>query len=325
MRTTTTRAHAFLQLRLRLLGLIAAGGWVVAAATMFGFIGSWHWLLDLCSHFRLQYASALLIAAPLLARRHPRQALLFAALLLVNAALLIPLYVPSESPTTSRDKTWRVMLINVNTHAGNPARVAASIAAQQPDVLALVEVSDAWMTALAPALTNFSERLVDPRDDNFGLALLSRFPWTNAALRLIGDAGAPTLHATVLTPQGPVTCIVTHPVPPTGAQYTAWRNDQLARLPELVHAADAPVLLVGDLNTTPWNHTFRKLLRASGLRDSSRGSGYQATWPSHNPLLRIPLDHCLHAPELTITARTIGPHVGSDHFPLLVDCQLQKK
>lgn len=92
-----------------------------------------------------------------------------------------------------------------------------------------------------------------------------------------------------------------------------------AQLPRYVHRAASPVLLLGDLNVSPWSPYFRRLLRESGLRDSSQGRGVRPTWPTFNPLMLIPIDHCLYSPGIAIVNRQTGPHVGSDHFPVIVD------
>jgi len=35
--------------------------------------------------------------------------------------------------------------------------------------------------------------------------------------------------------------------------------------------------------------------------------------------LLIPIDHCLHSREVRIVRKQIGPDVGSDHYPVVVD------
>ena len=37
------------------------------------------------------------------------------------------------------------------------------------------------------------------------------------------------------------------------------------------------------------------------------------------PLLLIPIDHCLYGSGLHVNAKKIGPNVGSDHYPVVVD------
>jgi hypothetical protein len=45
----------FSRLSIRLWGLITAAGAVIGVASILGFFGAYNWLLDLCSHFRVQY------------------------------------------------------------------------------------------------------------------------------------------------------------------------------------------------------------------------------------------------------------------------------
>jgi endonuclease/exonuclease/phosphatase (EEP) superfamily protein YafD len=86
------------------------------------------------------------------------------------------------------------------------------------------------------------------------------------------------------------------------------------------------VIVIGDLNATPWSYAFSRLLRDADLIDSTRGFGVQPTWRTrYGPVggmpawpLQIPIDHCLHSAGLATIAREIGPACGSNHFPLLV-------
>lgn len=158
-----------------------------------------------------------------------------------------------------------------------------------------------------------------PREDNFGIAFFSKHPFLRSEIRDIGEADVPSVIAVMKLPDGPLTLIATHPLPPASQEYSRLRNDQLARLPEIVRQANSPVLLLGDLNATPWCSHFKQLLRQSGLRDSSQGRGVQGSWPTCLPILLIPIDHCLHTAGVQVIGRTTGPKVGSDHFPLVVD------
>ena len=84
-----------------------------------------------------------------------------------------------------------------------------------------------------------------------------------------------------------------------------------------------PALLIGDLNTTPWSSHFTQVGSDSGLKNSMKGFGFQPSWPVNHCFLRIPLDHVLHSPEITIHNRMIGGEVGSDHFPVIVDFSME--
>jgi endonuclease/exonuclease/phosphatase (EEP) superfamily protein YafD len=81
--------------------------------------------------------------------------------------------------------------------------------------------------------------------------------------------------------------------------------------------------VVGDFNMTPWSPYFPEILRVSGLKNSLVGAGFQPSWPSWLPaLLRIPIDHALVSEEFEVVERKVGPHIGSDHRPLIIKIAL---
>ena len=83
--------------------------------------------------------------------------------------------------------------------------------------------------------------------------------------------------------------------------------------------APAPVLLLGDMNLTPWSPAFADLLQQTGLRDGRLGFGLLPTWPARWGVLGIPIDHALISPAVTIHQMEIGRDVGSDHRPLVIE------
>ncbi len=85
-------------------------------------------------------------------------------------------------------------------------------------------------------------------------------------------------------------------------------------------------MVVGDFNAARWSHGFRALLDRSGMVDSERGFGFQPTFPAGLPYpLRIPIDHLLHGEGLAVTDRVLGPALGSDHLPLVVDLAVTRR
>ncbi len=81
--------------------------------------------------------------------------------------------------------------------------------------------------------------------------------------------------------------------------------------------------MTGDFNSTPWSWPVRRLLSSTDLLNSQVGFGLQPSFSAEtNLLLRVPIDHLFHSPALEVTDRQLGPPLGSDHFPLIVDLQL---
>jgi len=300
-------------------GLLTAAGVVACAATVFGFLGRLSWFVDLFSHFRVQYLFGLLgVGLALLLMRRRVTASAFLIFACVNLGVVLPMYVGDRPAAPEGTGTLRAMLLNVNTHFGDAGRVRQVIEKAAPDILVLEEINSQWVRDLRWLAESHPHSCLRPREDNFGIGLFSAFPLVDSEIVVIGDADVPTVIATADTPQGRLALVGTHPVPPANAVYSRWRNDQLDKLPGHVNAS-GPVMLLGDLNATPWNHHFRKLLKRTGLLDSSRGRGIQPTWPSFNPLLRIPIDHILHSPDVAVRRRWVGDDVGSDHYPVIVD------
>ena len=177
----------------------------------------------------MQYCVSLCAAGLVLVfLKRRRMAGVFGVLALVNLALIVPLYFGRERAAAG--PVVRAMLINVNQRMGDPRRVAGVIGEVDPDLVVLEEVSGKWMRDLAATIARYPYTRLEPREDNFGIALLSRFPLVESRVVMIGDAGVPSIVAEVQTPQGRCTVVATHPFPPVNAECSAYRNGQLAGL-----------------------------------------------------------------------------------------------
>ncbi|MFH0947260.1 MAG: endonuclease/exonuclease/phosphatase family protein [Planctomycetota bacterium] len=304
--------------------LAEAVGLLACLGTALGFLGFLWWPIDLASCFRVQYLVVLLAVGILLAvARRPKASLTALVFALANLAMVAPFCLPPPVPETAgRSATLRAMLVNVNSERGDADRVLALIDEFDPDFVLLEEIDHVWVRRLEKLATSHPHRIVKPRMDNFGIGLFSRLPLASAAIVEIGDAAVPSILARFELSDHSFLFLGTHPPPPASAEYTAWRDGQLAQIPGFLGQEMRPVLLLGDLNVTSWSYPYRKLLKEARLFDSSRGFGVQPTWPVNVPPLLIPIDHCLHSEGIEIEKRIIGPDVGSDHYPVIVDFHL---
>ncbi|MCJ7726089.1 MAG: endonuclease/exonuclease/phosphatase family protein, partial [Acidimicrobiia bacterium] len=115
-----------------------------------------------------------------------------------------------------------------------------------------------------------------------------------------------------------IVVLVLHPPSPTSGERAARRNGILSAAGDWVAGIDAPVVVVGDFNTTPWSPAFRSLQVRGGLADTARGGGFQPSWPSGWGPAMIPIDHALHTGGVVVVERRTGPSFGSAHRPLMV-------
>lgn len=286
--------------RARLLQFLREWALMAQGVALVAFLGGrWWWPLDLANHFVPHYALlALLGLAAATASRAPRTGALLALALAAHAVRIVP-----ERAPPADGVPLRVLLANVFTANTDHGALLDLVRAEDPDVVALLEVNARWVAALAPLRADRPHVVEEPREDNFGLALYSRIALTDVEVRELASAPVPTVTARL---HG-VRLVLTHPLPPIGARYATLRDEQLAAVAAL---RDDRTVIAGDLNATPWSSAF------PGRRPGWR----PGTWPAGLPApMRIPIDHVLAGPGVRIERLRAGPDVGSDHRPLIAD------
>ncbi len=310
------------------LGSLAVGG-----ASLGGFLGGHDWRLDQLAHFRVHYALALLtLTLGLLILRRRRWAMLPGVLVLVNAALIAPLYVPAAGGRSDASDAMRLLCFNIRYDNPNHDGVLDYIESSGADAVFLLEVTPAWLKALEAyeLREDSSYRVVTvaSRPDAFGIGMLAlKMPQptisVNSARIVVlspDTLNLPSIEATITFKGRAVKVLATHPMPPVNRAASSRRDLQLVAAGQWVAASSEPAVIIGDFNVTPWSSAFRRLQRDTGMANSQRGFGYQATWPTTPGVpLGIPIDHCLHDPALTTTGRVIGPNLGSDHRAIFVN------
>jgi len=306
-----------------LLGIVGVvAGVVVSSATLIGFFGARSWTAELASHFRVQYLALLAALAVIAAATgHAWWAVVFAAFALVNAAVIARAHSAEPVAAASPSTPVRVFLSNLHAENGRFDLLIDAVRRSGADVVVLLEVRPRWIDELMPLASSHPFAMTLPRDDNFGLALYSKHPLGETECVHLGREGSPSLVAEIRTTP-PLRVVATHPYPPLTPNYAVRRNEQLEALARFVRTAPRPLVLLGDLNTTPWSPYFPRLLADAGLRDSMRGRRPQSTWPVWARALRLPLDHCLVSSGIRVVGRRVGPDVGSDHFPVIVDLEI---
>lgn len=312
----------FLQLRVRAWGVLQAATVVAIGASLAGFLARHAWRFEQLCHYRPQYFVCLAAAAFLFALgRRYRSAGAAGAFAAVNLALILPLYV-SGAPPASGGPRLRILLANVHTSNTQHGKMIAYVQRCNPDVVVFEEVDERWVEALKPLRAAYPHGQTEDQEDNFGIALWSRLPLEESSVQYFGEAWLPSIVARLKLDRLPVTLVATHPLPPMSGENVRLRNGQLSAVAEYVSSQSGAKVVVGDLNTTSWSPCFAQLENGTGLRDSRKGFGLQPTWPAGVPWLWIPIDHCLVSSEVAVVSREVGPQVGSDHYPVLIELSL---
>ena len=115
-----------------------------------------------------------------------------------------------------------------------------------------------------------------------------------------------------------VQIVVVHPVAPGSPAHMRDRNHVLLATNPLL-ADQKHFILMGDMNTTPWSRTARQL---PGVRAGD--PKLESTWLTRLPLIGLPIDHIRISDSFNLIEYRVGPHIGSDHRPLIAKLHLQK-
>lgn len=305
----------------RLLNIFQAGVFLAVMGSVLGFFGSWHYLIDLFSHYRLIYALAIglgfLIAV---AQKQRRLAVAWGIGFLINAVPVAGVFLPSPAEPGAQARPMRVMFVNVLRKNQDKTRAMQGILAADAEIVVAVEVDHLWGDAMKEALsTKWPHFKVADRSDNFGIAIFSKMPLESVDVFESPGNYVPSLRA-VFTP-GSKKCVIygTHPFPPLSVfTHEGWQV-HMADLARRIEAESDPTIVVGDFNSTNWSANYRWFVARTGLVDTQQGIGPQASWPTELPYLGIPIDHVLTSKSIGTARRRIGSYNGSDHRPVIAD------
>ncbi len=303
-------------------------GWVAGIFTIMGAFADWHWVCDLLINVRIQLAVGLSVACTmLLLFRQWKHALVFAGLLAWNVTSLAPLWINGANSQANEANTPHLKIISVNVLSNNhsASSLRSYLRREEADLVIVLEVDHFWEREFKSLADIYPHQLARARNDNFGIALLSRTPLLENDIVKLTDAGVPTVIARTSYDQRELTVIGTHPLPPVGSRGAKLRNEQLEALSRRVSKLSEPVIIAGDLNVTPWSPYFQRFLTQTNMIDARRGFGLQCSWPTSIWPLSIPIDHILVSRHFHVDHFAAGPNVGSDHRPVVTEVSLVKQ
>ena len=276
------------------------------------------WAFDLLSHFRLQY---LVVATALgtlaLAVRAFPAALACAVVALVHAWAVKDLWL-GGAPVPPGGVPLRVVTANVLNANPTPAKVLDFVRGSGADLVVLVDAHGRrWRPVLAAVGELYPYRAPEGWREGGEVLLFSREPVLADTVVRPGATPRPFLVARLATAAGPALVVGVHPTSPSlgeGAD-TRERNFELRRIADAVGGVAGPVIVAGDLNTSPWSPRFRDLLAATGLRDAARGQGWIGTWPAWFRPALVPVDHVLVGGPVAVAGLRRGPLAGARTAP----------
>jgi endonuclease/exonuclease/phosphatase (EEP) superfamily protein YafD len=281
--------------------------------------GRW-WVAELLANLPVQHALAfavLLIPAAFLRDRWLLA--LSLAGLVTNLAITTPILLTLQNgeppPPAEGASMLDVTFFNTKYFADREATIE-HLRERGDDVVVLALAMQPWGEDLEAADLGLHIRAgPGPTDgEDLELVALVRDPDAEAIVHRPTDDPRDAIIELVMNLDGqPVHLLAAHPVSPLTADRAAQRDETLARLAVRATDQDAAIVVVGDLNATPWSPKLQEMLLEAELVDSQVGFGLQPSYPTDRGRLGIAIDHVLHSTELTTIARKLGPSFGSDH------------
>lgn len=303
-----------------LTGLMEVAFIVALIGSWLGYFGESAWFLDLFSHFRLQYAVACLggvIFATLQWRRWLRLAFIVTLASQAYAISTVWNTFPAGAEKAADGPTLRI--ISFNLHSGNTRTdlVLPYLENSGAEVLVLMEVTPAWAAALESLASRYPYHRVEPRPGNFGIAVYSKVPLKEIEVKQYTDYDFPAIVALVEHKDMEMRLTAIHPVPPmSSGNHDIWFTElEKAAAEGAQHSG--PALMIGDFNASPWCSAMRMMRGQYGWDFHCATPVIQPTWKVLSPLT-LPIDLALTRGGLVVLSREIGPELGSDHRPQVI-------
>ena len=232
--------------------------------------------------------------------------------------LAVPFAFPPSQPAPVEDASG-VRAAAVNLLFSNPSvdRVADDLLDRDLDVVVFIEYTSDHEQVLEhhSLVEQFPYRLDhnDPRAR--GMALWSRYPIVNPQRRGATSFG---INVNIEGPDGEMRVMGVHPPTPVW-NFDKWL-DALELIGDRALNSGPPTLIIGDLNASYWNPSFRQLLDR-GFVDAHLAIGNRLgrSWPTDRfgpPVAQI--DHALLDGGLVATAIEDFDVAGSDHRGFVV-------
>jgi endonuclease/exonuclease/phosphatase family metal-dependent hydrolase len=338
----TTTLHRFSTSLIRLIGRLS-----IAAAQVLAFILTvWlllrlypgdRWLLVRLGSYFAPWLLMTLFPALIIALLGKRRWLTGFILLLtlVIGMNYIFLLTPklSRAQAQNHSHLLRVMTFNVHYANRDATAIANLIATENPDIIALQEMTPGLAVLLYPKLAAEYPHHLTGEGTGFEKVLVSRYPLT--ALPKPPEAWGGLLGQ-VQTPNGPVVVWNLHP--PPAVKQNGWQAQQqtLAAIAQEIKGEIRPLIVLGDFNTTDQAENYR--LIANHLTDVhwAVGRGLGFTFPEPDVISRAGYGQLLKrvSPVVRIDHIFVNKHFdpqethvvshgfGSDHRPVVATLRL---
>lgn len=300
--------------------------WLGVVAAVCGTLGvlvgvagaSLHWSFDLAAQFLLP-ATVAAGAAALVAVlfRWPRLAIAGACAALIAYATSLPF--TATPATVARDAPrFKVLLFNIWVWNRRFAEVREMVARENADIVVFVETTARGRNELQALSALYPYKFDCVGSGRCDIMIFARSRLTVPATKTTGDPEAsPVVNVETEVAGCRMKLFATHMTRPFPNRPFWAQRAQAREIGSDVGAWPGAKLLLGDFNAAPWGYVVRTI-EERGCVAAATGAG--GTWPSLlPPQMRIPIDHVMVGPGLSVVSRRVLPRIGSDHLPVATE------
>ncbi len=281
---------------------------------------------DLPSHFPLQYAIGAILMVPFAAAAYsmPNIFFLLALTLLLSLAQMVGFisFGRMHEPLETEGRPLKILQANVLMRNMDTAKLKALIAKEKPDLIVACEVNGKFALMFRDLSHDYPHQMLEPRDDRYGMAVLSKTPF--AAQEYLSFSGSKSLSMAFRLHHDAAEIEFLSMHPETPNKNIRARDNEFAMAVKHFGQRRDNIVVLGDLNATPYCYAYKKLVRALGLKNAREGQGLCGTFPVFlpTPILHLPIDHVLAGSNLQVREFRRGPDIGSDHFPTITSLSI---
>jgi endonuclease/exonuclease/phosphatase (EEP) superfamily protein YafD len=253
-----------------------------------------------------------------------------AAIVMLLCAILaclvcfIPIFKP---PGRSKNAAVLFNLLQANVLRTNrdANRLLRLIRKENPDVIALCEVTPAFAKKLEALNFDYPHQHIEPRNDSFGMGLWSKLPLIDPETLYLSRTDVVAIKADIDTPKAIIRFLSLHPHNPL--KNTLARDAELDAAATWIQKQSTPFQIVaGDFNATLFCRIFRRFIQSTKMMHARQGRNITGSWPCFLPAgpWRIAIDHVLVGEAIKITDHQLLHQIGSDHLPSFTRFQLKQ-
>lgn len=227
---------------------------------------------------------------------------------------------PTDFKVVGQDFT--IAQINLLSTNNKHQAVLKQVKTLDPDIISFQEVNRGWNQSLNKELKDSHPyRHSIPWENNFGIALYSKHPFTKVETQFIN--GLPNIYSCININGRNLELLSSHTYAPVTPSMFKKRNAQLEEIGKTLAGFNQNCIAIGDYNIVPWARELKAMKKTADLK--SARNRLASTFPAGFQLLRIPIDHVFYKGDLGASSFKVFDIPGSDHRGLLCGFKFMKE